>query len=416
MSFITKVTNKSVPLVINNIVNVSTTKSSRKRPSIHDKAVVNYFCHDLDAVIFLQQRQWLTAAALLMPNVTISMNDKDFGLYDELYGAISIQLKPSQAADILSPSSLVYYRIFKSGNDNIRSLLHEYAFILTNETAKFSKSGCPQSKNCAHNLVHRITAGNLRYDLPTAGLVPYTPRFAFTFVREPILRFVSALNEVEYRGQVHTDRLSALPVHAPLGTLERLQEWMRVILLSAGSQSWLRLYGAIELGHIAPQIGTILFASALEEQEGHTFHLYHIERFQQEWQRLAKEANLSSLGDLVVKRKHWHKHKASSDPFNTSYVALSFLSLASFDADKRYGSHIAKHKTPFFHQHENERKGLKEEAQKTLLALCRLYLVDFMCARYELPWDCRQLHGEVHRAMKILKQNEECAYDKRLCY
>lgn len=91
-------------------------------------------------------------------------------------------------------STIVYYRIWKCANDYIRGMLYQYAQkkrVVDGETPL-----CVNLKDCKEHGYGMHTPGDrLRAVFFPASL----RRFPFTFVRNPLERFVSGYTEIEYR-------------------------------------------------------------------------------------------------------------------------------------------------------------------------------------------------------------------------
>lgn len=231
--------------------------------------------------------------------------------------------------------------------------------------------------------------------------------FPFTFVRNPIDRFISGsyesilicnditfshhltLKNCSYRSTAYTeiefrlnDRYKAhwLPLHSPLGTIERLKEFIRFLIASNGSRKVLMEQNA-EIPHCAPQIGTILMARSIEPKD---IRLYKFENFSTEWIRLASESGFLSLKDAYRPQFQGH-HKSSSDPFNTTYISKLY-----------------------FEEYLNPNSSSTFDSRKVsaiyLRALCRIYLVDFICGDYSLPPVCADLYAEVDDAISQLNE------------
>lgn len=330
----------------------SKNKTARRDVSMdhynYDDGLVNFICNDNHVIRQIQKYQWQMAMEEVLPGVPVYMNDKEMGFYDELYGALNLQLPPDKHPEDFE--SLLYYRIFKSGNDNIRSLLYEEAFHLTNQSAAFQQINCPADE-CAHSWVQRYSAADLRgignpktleidskhstegklnqqqQQISSHSLRPYKKRFAFTFVREPIVRFVSAINEMECRAQEFRQRLQTIPVNGTLGSAERFVDWIHFILKSSATSSIIRQYQDIELGHVAPMVGTLVIGRRLEKQG---LHLYRIERFGSEWYRLAMDVQWPHLATVYRKRRNagFGRHKAAEDPHHIVQNAMTFLTTA----------------------------------------------------------------------------------------
>ena len=164
--------------------------------------------------------------------------------------------------------------------------------------------------------------------------------------------------------------MHALPLSSPVGSVNRLKEFIRYLVAAQGSQEILTLRRH-EIYHAAPQIGTIMISKALETEP---IRLYKLESFESEWLRLAEESGFFSLVNASKNFRLYHK--SSIDPYNTTYVARQY-----FNEYLTLGT--AK---PF---------DKKKPSAIYLRALCRIYLIDFICAGYELPSVCADIEAEV---------------------
>jgi hypothetical protein len=303
---------------------------SVKAMSHYAKDITDYLCLDEKAIIQFQLHQWYQAAHEVFGNVSanIGVSDKDMGFYKETYGALNVHLSRRKNENELGLDSLLYHRIYKNGNDNIRSLLYEYAHYMTHEHNTFLTQQCPADK-CAHKNVESFYTSQLR------AMNQSTKRHAFTFVREPIVRFVSAVNEIESRAYLEQSKSEQLRLIQPLGTHHRFMEFVDKVLLSGASKFLFRDNERIEMGHIAPMIGTLLFAKSVDRNP---LHLYRFEEFKTEWHRLSEDTKLRELKFVFDRRKSrsdWVQHASATDPVNVTKSSLQFLSLAGNEAKRR---------------------------------------------------------------------------------
>ncbi|RYY88918.1 hypothetical protein EON63_01535 [archaeon] len=251
----------------------------------HDK-LRNFICEDDDVVSHIQKELWMKAYVEVFDGEKLpQVNDKDMRFYQEAYGTVNLHLPYNRH----NYSELVYYRIYKVGNDNIRSFLFEYAFNKTNNIREYYKLGCPADR-CTHPWVTRGGMTALR-----ARTQPFPPnRFAFTFVRHPIVRFISAMNEIETRAHGNVAKQTMLQLRYPVGSMERVMEFIQMILKTGGSGDYYRIYENIEYNHVAPMYGTLSLARALESTK---MHVYKLEQLGGEWKRMSRE-----LGDGLLSR------------------------------------------------------------------------------------------------------------------
>lgn len=289
-------------------------------------AMRQFVCFDEDVVAIIQREQWLQAHKEIFGNSSVPTNDKDMGFYREGFGALAVDLQ----ANSNNYTSLVYYRIYKAGNDNIRSLLYEYAFNKSNQMDLFYSSGCP-AEVCVHPNVTRIGA------VKSYRMFYPENRFVFTFVRHPIARFISAMNEIESRASLDAEKVRLLALQSKYGTPERVMEFIQMILSYGGSGIMYRMYEALELNHLAPMVGTLQIARSTEQSP---LRIYKLEDFGNEWRRISRHADLPELRDVFFERKrtqNWLVHASAADSLGVSRAATAFLSIAGRDIFSRSG-------------------------------------------------------------------------------
>ena len=105
-------------------------------------------------------------------------------------------------------------------------------------------------------------------------------------------------------------------------------------------------------------------------------------------------------------------HVTTGDPLKTTLAAKSFLSYASVDAfNALYGAQV--NQSDLEEGTSNWRLGIpegveliayQEKAKSYLIAICRIYFSDYVCADYALPNDCQFL---IEEAVGIVKEIQE---------
>ena len=285
-------------------------------------------CYNEDLVLQIQRDQWSKAKTEVLGSAQAGFQGSDMDFYKRHFGVVEVMLHKNNK----NLTSMIYYRIFKNANDNIRSLLTEYAYVADNQSLSFEAQNC-RNEECFHRKVHNLQSNALK----TIYFAAKQKRFAFTFVRDPLMRFISAMTEVEYRSQkaIEIKRKDIqLPFQSPLGSQSRVQEFIRMILASGGSKLLFKQHRDIEIQHIAPAIGTLQLGNKIE---GKTLRLYRVEEFDKDWHRLARDTSLITLGDVYKNRSQspWTQHPSSKDPYRTTNAAKSFFSYAGPDAFQR---------------------------------------------------------------------------------
>ena len=139
----------------------------------------------------------------LNPYVRIRVTS-DLGFYQHSYGTVNVATASTtnilgQSIGMYSTgngfSTVVYYRIWKNANDYIRGLMYQYAQkkrVMDNETPH-----CVNLKDCAGTSGPSETMPGDR--IKSLFFPAALRRYPFTFVRDPLTRFVSGYTEIEYR-------------------------------------------------------------------------------------------------------------------------------------------------------------------------------------------------------------------------
>jgi len=222
-----------------------------------------------------------------------------------------------------------------------------------------------------------------------------------------------------------------LPLLKPLGSEERFHEFLRLLVLNGGSRKFSSQYAAAGVDHLAPQIGTLLHAQLAEEQP---LRRYRVESFHSELQRLADDVGAPQLFDLYrsLGGGDLAPHVTSRDPHGTTQAAKSFLSSASREAfEEIFGSsrdtcedspagendcRLTCEGSPAggngssSNTCEDNGPSVRRQqsaAKSSLVAICRLYLIDYMCLEYPLPADCRFLQQEFDSSLEAYHARKE---------
>ena len=110
------------------------------------------------------------------------------------------------------------------------------------------------------------------------------------------------------------------PFEHPIGSYQRFQEYIRLVVSFQGSSALFSGYPDLQLQHLAPMIGTLIVAHKVEKEK--RVHLYKIEDFEKDWSRLGEEAGVADMKDVYEVLKNNNKlreHPSSKDPFNSSF-------------------------------------------------------------------------------------------------
>jgi hypothetical protein len=385
------------------------------------------YCTDIDMVRYVQKKELSLARVDVFGGTVetdtaqrVVYDGEQHLFYDHSYGYVEI--RALQGARPVA--TLTYYRIWKSGNDNIRAHLNEFGKLCNSSKVRAECSPAHVQSHVGDRLcIDHCYVDTAHLDYVDVSLASKThekhkkmvtnygaTRFPFTFVREPISRFVSGYTEVEHRLMKSADKdMYHLPLYQQIGTPERFKEFIQMILKADGSKRYLHDKN-VEIPHIAPQIGTFLLAQTLE---GKRINRYKLEHFAAEYERLANESGFWGLMD-VYSAKDRAQHPSSQDVFKTTHAAYSFLNLSLHPEKVPEVKHVlddaVKDAVPvptrpaipgdvspeyIIAMGLNRNPANRVQTSSSYLrALCRIYLVDYMCAGYDLPSICSDLAEE----------------------
>ncbi len=189
--------------------------------------------------------------------------------------------------------SIYYMRIFKNGNDEIRTLLN---LVSDNKTEIIPFNAFPQ-----------------HYEA-TLGGRENKPAMFFSFYRDPMTRFISAYTEIMLRksfwNREHGKGYSPLPVK---DFIELLLHW--------------RCDHMREMNHCWSQVGPRIVANRLRTFLTFNFHSYRLEDFNASIAELAKAMDIPQLYSTYRDRgfRRLSSHFSSNDPMGTSRAAKEFL-------------------------------------------------------------------------------------------
>jgi hypothetical protein len=340
------------------------------------------FCLDSDFVLFAQRKQWKRAKLEVYRTAQKGFGGGDMDFYLQPYGmtilnltSVRLRFDPEFRPSNNDYDELVYYRIWKNGNSNIRSLLFQYAYMADDYQLKKSLKNldfnydsflhhCAENSECAHPDISEKAAEYMKtYDSSSANSQD-SKRYSFTFSRNPIDRFISGLTEIEYQMKVRNQH--SFPFKHPYGSLLRVMEFIDFILLSNGSKRFFQNFGYLEILHIFPMIGTLLIHPKQQKNgEAEKLRIFPLENdFDSSWKELSEElfpAPLSgnksfhgSLSDEEYQQhyfpnrtfynlyhqrhqdmKNWKIHLSSYDSLSTSKAAKQFFAFANENVFRR---------------------------------------------------------------------------------
>jgi hypothetical protein len=408
------------------------------------------YCTDIDMIRYIQKNQLKTARLEIFGSDHKIFDGEQHLFYDHDFGSVEVRALQGDTP----VAALVYYTIWKAGNDNIRA--HLDAFGSKCNHSKVQSDCSPVHIKSLVTKEHRLCIDHCYVDKSHQGYVNHqaqldaheqhksknphymTTRFPFTFVRDPLQRFVSGYTETEYRLEKNVNNVMFVPLYQKVGTAERFREFIQMILRADASKRHLHSKYH-ELPHIAPQIGVFLKA---QQVEGIQLHQYKLEDFENEYKRLAEESGFLGLMD-VYSREQLMPHETSKDPRGTTKAAYAFLNLSlvstpvntvanlsatGVDTDAKKAAatatvvmidddivagdvNVSALNISVVEQDmlklRRSQTAAKQSSATYLRALCRIYLADYMCTGYDLPAMCSDLAAEYRLAAEEYKEQNK---------
>ena len=162
----------------------------------------SYWCHNQSAVLYIQREQIRRARISVFGerHHGFLSQSENLNFYKHINSNYTVQLFRNAHGYY----NLIYRRLFKNANDHIRTLLYNYEHRLckghnnhhgnkttTNQPLKCIPKcdfSCPTATSYLYRTMNKLSA--------LLFLSVEEKNFSFTFVREPLARFISGMTEV----------------------------------------------------------------------------------------------------------------------------------------------------------------------------------------------------------------------------
>jgi len=284
--------------------------------------------------------------------------------------------------------------------------------------------------------------------------------YSFTFVRNPLVRFISGYTEIEVRIPQFQRTLNSVrnacigvnqsnPINTTswkclrVGSVERLEAYILSLLAANGTRHIL-LADMFFNDHIMPQVGTLITAVDLFHT---SLRVFHLESFDEDWEQVLYESGLEDcISKCVVEKGEVRQEWSCSQPTQPTsvvqdkgFVGLRRLVQTSGVGEPKNNPIVSPGGPPVNSAHRQKKTSSSKSSSNTtdkyraykghvsssdplgttamanaylfgamnmnmtarnrayLRVLCRLYLPDFLCLGYALPVECRDLYDEVDR-------------------
>lgn len=377
--------------------------------------MLNEYCTDEHALTFVQRHMFREARRELFgvtaDKFSYHWDLNDAGFYSHAFGLIELKLKEKKMTGFVQNApttqhipthdkTLTYYKLFKSGSQNVKGHLEEYVREIQN-----GGSG----REVKMSILNTKQMSKLIKDYNRKGFPSPDGRYAFTFVRDPLERFISGYTEIEYlRRNANYDVHNPHGVHLveSLGSKNRVKEFIKALLSSNASKKFLTNK---EFYHLAPQIGTLLAATLIES----SVRLFPVHIFGEGWHSLSQEFNDTVLMDVYSEMQR-NPHVSSKDPFNTTKAAknllLSFkfnpqnvaVNAANNDDNDQTDTNSNSNPSPNSISKANLTPPPKDlpHSHKYTRAICRIYLTDYVCLGLPFPEPCIGIEDELTESLQ----------------
>jgi len=146
----------------------------------HLSSLIDGYCKEEPFVLHVQLEQIKRAKLEVFGQADVGFVGDDLHFYLYRFPLVQVYLV-NNTKDF---KSIVYYRIYKNANDNIRSLLYNYEIFKSSNFTTHSFVPCVETK-CISSTLLEDQVNTL-----------VSNRFPFTFTRDPLKRFISAITEV----------------------------------------------------------------------------------------------------------------------------------------------------------------------------------------------------------------------------
>jgi hypothetical protein len=152
----------------------------------------------------------------------------------------------SYSVEIIEPkkdmsTTIIYYGIARNGIENIREHLANFSRLFTSNPSGY----CPPTETCVRtiSLSRSDIEKKIKLNNPNIGkyLTHHSNRFVFTFIRDPIARFISGYTEIEYSLKEEGIKpVYNIPLYGDLGSIERFTDFVKGLVASNGAKSYLQ--------------------------------------------------------------------------------------------------------------------------------------------------------------------------------
>ena len=308
-------------------------------------------CDQLVSVQQFQLQQWEKMYSELNMTGSLLQTRKDSQSIGRFYVfPWEVYLKQIPDDDSTSSKSVLYFSIWKAANNLIRERLS--MFVNPEKTVSYVRGLKFGDHVRGKQMKGRDFSDSSKY-------------FAFTFIKDPIKRFVSGFSEIEQR----SNRKAWIPGGGNIWHPLRIQNFITYVIFDNQMK-----FGQFDKYlHVSPISGIFQVA---RQKFNTQLHLYRIENLTSEWQRLYADSGISRFNKFPLHHRESEfqmmtRHDLKSKVKNiTTNSAKRFLNTAY--SDFHNGNHSSMYVLYF-------------------RAKCRMFLSDFLCTGYNLPKICSDM-------------------------